>query len=879
MKKAFKIIGILLVVIIVLLIAAPFLFKGSIEKMVQRTINKNLNATVAWKSLDLSLFKSFPDAALTINDFSVINNSPFEGDTLVSGKTLKLDMGIRQLFKNSSETIKVDALFLDKAFVNIKVDTLGNTNYDISLQKDTSISANSEIETDEKGFAFDLNRYEIKDSHINYLNAVSKTFLVLKDVNHQGTGDLSATVTNLVTKTETLASLKIEDVDYLNQTPLTLDAIFELDFENQKYTFLENEAKVNDLPLTFNGFVKINENNNELDLSFKTPSSDFKNFLAVIPKTYVKELDRVTTTGNFSIDGSLKGIIDENHIPKIDIEVKSDNASFKYPNLPKAVSNISIDVELKNETGLVPDTYLNVGGMTFKIDDEIFNLSGSIKNLTENALVNLALNGTLNLANIEQVLPIELNQDLTGVFTVDVITNFDMRSVENEQYQNIKSNGSAQLTGFTYNDEAFNNEINISNAAITMSAGNIRLDAFDATTGETDIKASGDIQNLIPWIMAKQDLKGRFKVDSNTFNVNDFMTSDESTAQGTGKSSEKNTEEKAVKIPGFLDATIDFTAKKVLYDNIVLDNAKGTVGIKNEVANLSNVTSKIFGGDIAFSGNVDTKNTIPTFGMNLDLNKIDIEESFGKLALLKYIAPLAKALDGNLTTTIKLEGLLNDDLTPNLSTLAGDAIAQILSAKVNTENTPLLGALNESLSFLDLDNLNLNDVHTALTFSDGKIVVKPFDFDVKGIKITAGGSHGLDKSIDYNLTMDVPAKYLGSDISKLLAKLDPSEAETMTVALPIGLKGNFTNPKVSLNTNAAVSELTKQLVAKQKEELLNKGTDILGDIISGGNKPKDSTTTSTGGNTTQETTTEIVKDILGGLFGKNKKKDTTKTGN
>lgn len=877
MKKAFKIIAILLGVIVVLLIAAPFLFKGSIEKMVKRTINENLNAKVAWQSLDLSLFKSFPDAALTINNFSVINNSPFEGDTLVSGKTLKLDMGISQLFKNTSEAIKVDALFLDEAFVNIKVDSLGNANYDISIQKDAAISDEHQAKTNNEGFTFDLNQYEIKDSHINYLDAASKTFLILKDVNHEGTGDLSAAVTNLVTKTETLASLKIEDVDYLNDTPLTLDAIFELDLENQKYTFQENEAKINDLPLTFNGFIKINENNNELDLSFKTPSSDFKNFLAVIPKTYVKELDGVTTTGNFIVDGSLKGIIDDNHIPKMDIKVKSDNASFKYPDLPKAVRNISIDAELKNETGLLPDTYLNVGGMTFKIDDEIFNLSGSIKNLTENALINLALNGTLNLANIEKVLPIELNQDLTGVFTADVITNFDMRSVENEQYQNIKSNGTAQLTGFTYNDESFNNEINISNAAITMSPGNIRLDTFAAKTGETDINATGDIQNLIPWIMAKQDLKGRFKVDSNTFNVNDFMTSDESTAQGTESSSKENPEEKAVKIPDFLDATIDFTAKKVIYDNVILDNTKGTVGIKNEAANLSNVTSKVFGGDIAFSGSVDTKNATPTFGMNLDLNKIDIEESFGKLALLKYIAPLAKALDGSLTTAIKLEGQLNDDLTPNLSTLAGDAIAQILSAKVNTENTPLLGALNQNLSFLDLDNLNLKDITTALTFSNGKIIVKPFDFDVKGIKITAGGSHGLDKSIDYNLTMDVPAKYLGSDVTKLLSKLDPAEANNMTVALPVGLKGNFTNPKVSLNTNAAISELTNKLVAKQKEELLNKGTDILGDIISGGNKPKDSTTTTTG-NTTQETT-EVVKDILGGLFGKKKKKDTTKTGN
>lgn len=99
MKKFLKIAGITVFLLIIFLVAAPFLFKGSLEKMLQRSINENLNAKVSWSDLDLSLFRSFPDAALSLTDFSILNNHPFEGDTLVSGKSLKLDMGIAQLFK------------------------------------------------------------------------------------------------------------------------------------------------------------------------------------------------------------------------------------------------------------------------------------------------------------------------------------------------------------------------------------------------------------------------------------------------------------------------------------------------------------------------------------------------------------------------------------------------------------------------------------------------------------------------------------------------------------------------------------------------------------------------------------------------------------
>ncbi|OAB81736.1 AsmA-like C-terminal region-containing protein [Cochleicola gelatinilyticus] len=871
MKKFLKIIGIFLGVVLLLLALSPLFFKGTLEKLVKRTIDNNVNATVSWEDFDLSLFRSFPDAALTITNFSVINKAPFAGDTLASGKQLKLDMGITQLFKSGDNPIKIDALSLDEAFVNIRIDSTGQTNYDIAVKSDAPLNDDTEGNA---GFSFDLKKYELKNSRINYLDESTQTFLTLTDVNHEGTGDFSLAESELDTETNALVSFRLGDIEYLKENSVTLDAVFQLDLENQKYTFLENEAKVNELPLTFNGFVKVNESNNEIDLTFKTPSSDFKNFLAVIPKVYAKNLDGVTTTGNFTVDGMLKGIVDDTYIPKMDIKIRSDNASFKYPDLPKTVRNISINADLKNETGLLKDTYLNIGGITFKIDDELFNANGSIRNLTENMLVNLALKGTLNLANIEKVFPIELDQKLSGVFKADVTTKFDMNSVEKEQYQNIETNGTASLSDFTYSDAAFNNPIAISKAAITMSPGNnISLNEIKATTGQTDIAASGSIQNLLPFLMSKQDLKGRFNVTSNTFNLNDFMASESKESKTTSEETTQITSAKdQIKIPDFLNATLDFSAKKVIYDNLELTNVKGTASIANETANLQNVTSNILGGNIAFGGNVSTREQTPSFAMELDLQKIDIDESFKKLEILSFFAPIAKALQGNLNTKINLQGKLNDDLTPQLTSLAGSALAQILTAEVDPEKTPLLSKLGEQIKFLNLDQLSLRDVSTALTFENGNIKVKPFDFNVKGIKVDVAGQHGLDKNMNYNVSLDVPARYLGNEVSGLLAKLDEKEANETTVKLPVGITGTFNNPKIALNTQAAVQELTQRLIERQTDKVKDKGKDIIKDILGGSTNTADTTKTNTP--TTKEETTKVVKDILGGLFGK-KKKDTT----
>ena len=76
--------------------------------------------------------------------------------------------------------------------------------------------------------------------------------------------------------------------------------------------------------------------------------------------------------------------------------------------------------------------------------------------------------------------------------------------------------------------------------------------------------------------------------------------------------------------------------------------------IREEQANLSNLTSSIFGGEAGLAGNVSTKDDIPVFDMKLVLSKIDIKQSLDQLPLLQSLAPIAKALQGAMSTTINL---------------------------------------------------------------------------------------------------------------------------------------------------------------------------------------------------------------------------------
>jgi len=165
-----------------------------------------------------------------------------------------------------------------------------------------------------------------------------------------------------------------------------------------------------------------------------------------------------------------------------------------------------------------------------------------------------------------------------------------------------------------------------------------------------------------------------------------------------------------------------------------------------------------------------------------------------------------------------------------------------------------------------------------LVFDKGKVAVSPFDFKYKDIDIQVAGSHGFDRSMDYSVTMNVPAKYLGGEVNKLLDQLNDPETNELTVPVVANLTGNFTTPQLKTDLKNAVGNLTNQLITIQKEKLKNKGKDLLHDLVLGNAQKSDSTKTA-------NNATNVVKDVVSGILGGNKnksdsiksKKDSTTT--
>ena len=236
-----------------------------------------------------------------------------------------------------------------------------------------------------------------------------------------------------------------------------------------------------------------------------------------------------------------------------------------------------------------------------------------------------------------------------------------------------------------------------------------------------------------------------------------------------------------------------------------------------------------------------------------------------------------------------------------MSSISGGALAELLTTKVEPKNAALFDALTSKLSFIDFDNLDLKDLKTALKFENGRVNIAPFNLNYKDVGITVAGNHGFDKSMDYNVVFNVPAKYLGGEVNRLIGKINDNDVNKISIPITANLTGSFTSPTVKTDLTSGVKDLTTQLIEIEKQKLLNDGKDkiknllgingsnqttndststqtnspvkdVIKDIFSSGNTP--STNPSTPTDSTKQPV-NVVKDVLGGLFAKSKKKKDT----
>ena len=821
MKKAIKYFSISFIILLGLLIAIPFIFKGKIVSKVKEEANKTINAKIDFGDFDLSLIRNFPNFSLRINELSIINQEPFEGDTLVYAKQLDLTIDIMSVI--SGKTISIQKVLLKNPKLYFLVNENGKANWDIAKSTESK-SPTSEPST----FHAALEKYSIENGTIVYNDKTMPFFLKLENVNHTGKGDFTKDIFTLNTKTLVeKGNMSYGGLTYVSNAKADILADIEINMKTMRFTFLDNKILLNELALDFSGWVMMPDSNIDMDLKFSAAKTDFKNLISIIPAVYSPQFKDLKSSGKIGLNGSIKGRYNSKSMPGFGINLTIENGMFQYPTLPSSVNNVNLVLAITNLDGIPDHTIIDLSKFHIEVNKDPFDAKLYLATPISDPSINAFMKGKIDLAGIQKLVPLEKGTELTGIITADVSLKGKMSSIEQKKYDQFMATGNFGITSMIFSNSSMKQPLNISTLQMSFNPSVVSLQALNAKIGGSDFNMTGAINNFLAYALKDETIHANLSLTSAQINLNEFITGE------TSASGNVDTSKMAVlDVPGNVDFTMNTKIGKIIYQNLTLSNVEGKLEIKDKSILVNDVIMQLMGGSMKMSGKYSSVIPAkPNFNFGLAISNFDIGQTVKSFESIQKLVPIAKNCSGNFSTGLNVQGDLDQKMSPVMNTLSG--AGKLTTSTVVVDNFPAFVKIADVLKLSSWKKLSVPPVSPSFKFLNGRVFVDPFDVTINGIKATIGGSNGFDQTIDYTMATQIPRAAFGSAANSVIGGLlSTANSKGANVSLgdviPVNLtiSGTVENPKIGTDLNKAGTKVMDDLKAKAAEEF-NKKKDEL----------------------------------------------------
>lgn len=832
MKKVLKIFGVVFLLLILVVALLPIIFKGKIAEIVQQQMDENLNATIALEDIDLSIIRSFPDFSLELQGLKVTGKAPFKGIKLADIGAIRIRLDIMSVIKG--EEMKIKTLGIENASFHVMVNSDTLANYDIVKSNDDQEDTTSDEADEPSAFKIALSEYYLRNIQLVYDDVPGKMYVEIKNLTHEGKGDFTQDVFLLITQTNIDAlTFKMDGLRYLKQARFDIKFDTEMDMPNSKYTFKENHFGINNLMLHFDGYVALPDSETtEMDLTFSTERTDFKSVLSLVPAVYMKDFESIKTSGNFALSGFAKGALKGDNLPAFNLNLQIDKAMFQYPDLPKAVNNILVDLQLNNPGGTDDNTTVDLRKFHMELGTNPIDIRYFVKTPISDPDMEGVIKADIDLATLNDILPTEAGEEYKGKILADINLKGRLSTIEKEDYENFDAKGSMVLEGIEYSDSSLGYPVLLHKADFRFSPKQIDMAELRCNLGKSDINGSGYFAQYLPYYFREETVVARMKINAQLLDLNELAGPDADTtsapsAATSADSTPTSTGSSVAEVPANVDFELDSRFEKVLYDNMEMTEMVGKITIRSSKVSMDNLNMKMLGGGLRMSGYYETTNPKqPTVDFALDIQKFDVKQTFNTFNTVQKMAPIAENAQGAFSTTMKLVCALDTKMEPITNTMNGGGTLKTHDVKI--EGSDALNKMADALKNEKLRMLEMKNVDIKYAFREGRIWVDPFDMEMGGAKANISGSNGFDQSLDYLAKMEVPTALLGAGAGVaqgLLNQFNQAAGTNASIGdkinVDVKVTGTAQNPKIAPTFPKAggSSSAKEDLKNKAREEI------------------------------------------------------------
>lgn len=831
-KKILKWTGISVVLIIILLILTPILFKDQIQKLVLKEVNKNLTAELSLGEFDLTFLSTFPNMTVELYDTKLIGKDRFKNVELANIKKLQAHVGLWSVI--GGDQVEIDEIHIIDPLFDVRVLEDGTANYDIV--KPDSLKTDEELK-EPSSFKLSLKEYSVNGAMIKYDDRPLNIYMELDSLIHTGTGDLTADIIDFETTTHiNQVSYRMDNIPYLTEvkTDAVVNLLMEFKENSSKFTLQENSIQLNEVKFSIDGFYEMLEEHDNMDLKLNASEATFKQFLSLIPAFYHSGYEGMIASGKMSLNGLVKGKMTDTDLPGWDFNLNVKNGAINYPDLPGKIENIQVDAGSKFNGGSDLDRMtVDVPRFHADLGKNALDAHLTMLNPMTDPNLNAGILANMDLSSLKDFIPMASGESYNGILDADIDIKGRMSDLDKGDFEKFTAEGTVAINNMNYTSKDLPNGMNINSLKLLFSPKELALQSLDAKMGASDFKMDGKLGNYFGYLLRDEVITGNFNFNSNFMDLDEIMGTESSEETAAIDSSAAND---PFLVPGNIDFTLASAINSVKYDGMQFDDLKGNVLIKDETVTLEKLNLAALGGNIALTGKYNTQDhSKPKMDFGYQLSEINIQDLVKNFVTVESLAPITKYANGKISSNMQFSSALDNNMSPILSSLNSDGFLK--SKEVTIEGFQLLEKIEGITKLKNISKQTLQNFYTVFKVTDGRLLLEPFNVKLGKIPTDISGYTTLDKMINYDLKMNVPKEEIPEEMIALAEKamkqinnkIPGINAGKLPDFIPLNIKviGEAKNPTITHDFKEQIMKATGDI----KDNIINSVVDAVTDSL------------------------------------------------
>ncbi|MBX2960911.1 MAG: hypothetical protein KF687_00280 [Cyclobacteriaceae bacterium] len=797
MKTFRKILFYTLLVILVALVSlvtSAFLFKDQIIKQFILKANEQLSTPVKIGKIDVSVFESFPDLSIVLDDVYV-EDSHDGLYPLLTARRISFHLNPIEVYRGQ---YIIHGLKVIDSETTLKIDARGENNYTITKAS----YGGGQVR-------FELKNVNLKNTRFRYVDLQYNDEHILTSEQLYASIKTDNDIYYIVAKGDaTTQQIKVGNLSLLEGKTFFVNTSLSYNDVEKKLLIQSANLQLSTSLFSVTGSYDWKESKN-INLTAEGENTDIQTILSLLPENSSEAFRQYQSKGDIYFRASLVGEISEKESPAFSAQFGFTKATLLHPESKSKIENTSLEgsfatPSLRN----VANAQLSLKNISGNLNSKPFKANLIIKNLDDPDVV-LTFTGDVDAEALLSFYPIENITQASGVLSTDIAFEGRLSLLKKRATaQQVSTRGSieARDLNLTFNK----NDISITNlnGVFQFNNNDLALSNVSGLLGTSDFRMNGFFKNIITFILFENQPVG-IEADLKS----SFLNVDELFSYAFGKeNSSGSDQEYEFKISPNVYLNFNCNVNRLTYKRFSGRSLQGDLLIKSQVALSRNIQVKTMGGNLSLNGTLNAvnpkaiaiSNTFKLDGLSAD-SIFYVFENFDQTFIQD------KHLKGKAYADVSMELTLNQNLKLFQETLVADIVATIKNGELNQFEP--LKQLNKYLDDDGLSALRFADLKNEIHIENKTVYIPQMEVRSNVTVMQISGTHTFDQRIDYRIVTPLRSRKK-IDINEAGSAIEEMEGRAKLYLKIIGTTDNY---RVLYDTEAVKRKIADDLKKEVKE--------------------------------------------------------------